>query len=30
VEWSDWGNAERVLGTIARVGLRPLPIARPA
>lgn len=30
VEWSDWGNAERVLGTIARMGLRPLPIARPA
>ena len=30
VEWSDWGNAERVLGTIARMGLRPLPIACPA
>jgi mannose-1-phosphate guanylyltransferase len=30
VEWSDWGNAERVLGTIARMGLRPLPIARSA
>jgi mannose-1-phosphate guanylyltransferase len=30
VEWSDWGNAERVLRTIARMGLRPLSIARPA
>jgi mannose-1-phosphate guanylyltransferase len=30
VEWSDWGNAERVLDTIARLGLRPLPFAEPA
>ena len=30
VQWSDWGNPERVLTTIARMGLRPLPVAQSA
>jgi mannose-1-phosphate guanylyltransferase len=30
VEWCDWGNADRVLATIARRGLRPLPWAKGA